>query len=277
MGGIAVKKAILAVSFGTTHLDTLERTIGAIEGDLAAAFPDRALARAFTSGMVRRRLLEREGLRTDSPGEALERLQRAGYGDVVVQSTHVMNGEEWEKLVREARPYGDRFAALSFGSPLLTEAADYQAAAGALLERLPPAEAGQAVVFMGHGTEHHANAVYALLEYILHDMGRRDIHIGTVEGYPGFGEVCRRIGEQGDVERVLLLPLMIVAGDHAKNDLAGEDAGSWRAMLAKQGLAVDCRLEGLGENPAVRSIFVAHARRAAELSGGRQNRMGGYL
>lgn len=257
-----MKKAILAVSFGTTHLDTLERTIAAIEGDLAAAFPDRDFARAFTSGMVRRRLWDREGLSVDSPAQALDRLYRAGYEDVVVQSTHVMNGEEWEKLVREARPYADRFAALSFGSPLLTEAADYQAAAKALLDRLPAAEVGSAVVYMGHGTEHHANAVYALLEYILHDMGRRDIHIGTVEGYPGFEEVYRRIEEQGDVKRVLLLPLMIVAGDHAKNDLAGEDADSWRAMLAQRGVEVTCRLEGLGENPRVREIFVEHAKRA---------------
>ena len=262
-GGTKLKKAVLAVSFGTTHLDTMERTIAAIERDLAAAFPERTLARAFTSAMVRRRLAEREGMWTDSPAQALERLWEKGYQDVVVQSTHVMNGEEWEKLVREARPYAGRFASLSFGVPLLTEAGDYQAAATALLERLPEAEAGSAVVFMGHGTEHHANAVYALLEYILHDRGRRDIHIGTVEGYPGFAEVCRRLREQGDVRQVLLLPLMIVAGDHAKNDLAGGDAGSWRAMLERQGLRVDCRLEGLGENPAVRAIFVEHARRAA--------------
>lgn len=258
-----MKKAILSVSFGTTHLDTLERTIAAIEGDLAAAFPERDFARAFTSSMVRRRLREREGISIDSPEEALERLREKGYQDVVVQSTHVMNGEEWEKLVREAAPYRGRFASLSFGSPLLTEAGDYQAAAKALLERLSEAEAGSAVVFMGHGTEHHANAVYALLEYILHDRGRRDIHIGTVEGYPGFAEVCRRLEEQGDVKRVLLLPLMIVAGDHAKNDLAGEDADSWRAMLARRGYEVTCRLEGLGENPAVREIFVEHAKKAA--------------
>ena len=257
-----MKKAILVVSFGTTHLDTLERTIGAVEGDLAAAFPDREFARAFTSSMVRRRLREREGMEIDSPAQALERLLADGYEDVVVQSTHVMNGEEWEKLRREAQPYAGRFAALSFGSPLLTEAGDYQAAAAALLQRLPPAEDGSALVFMGHGTEHHANAVYALLEYILHDMGRRDIFIGTVEGYPGFQEVCRRLMEQGGVQRLLLLPLMIVAGDHAKNDLAGEDADSWRAQLAGLGYEVACRLEGLGENPKVREIFVEHAKRA---------------
>lgn len=263
MGGSEVKKAILVVSFGTTHLDTLGRTIAAVEQDLAGAFPERDFVRAFTSSMVRRRLREREGLCIDSPGEALERLMEKGYEDVVVQSTHVMNGEEWEKLVREAQPYVGRFSSLALGAPLLTEAGDYQAAAKALLRRLPEAEAGRAIVYMGHGTEHHANAVYALLEYILHDMGRRDIHIGTVEGYPGFQEVGRRLEEQGDVERVLLLPLMIVAGDHAKNDLAGEDADSWRTMLAQSGYKVECRLEGLGENPAVREIFVEHARRTA--------------
>lgn len=197
-----MKKAILAVSFGTTFPDTLEKNIAAIEADLAAAFPDRTLRRAFTSGMVIRRLREREGLEIDNVAQALE--------------------------------------------------------------RLPAQEPGQAVVLMGHGTPHHANAVYAALEYVFRDAGRRDIAIGTVEGYPEFGEICRRLEEMGNVQRVVCLPLMVVAGDHAKNDLAGEEADSWRSMLTARGYQVRCILEGLGENPAIRAIFVRHAKEAAE-------------
>ena len=259
-----MKKALLVVSFGTTYRDTLEKTIAAIERELAAAFPDRDLYRAFTSGMIIRRLKERDGLAIDNTQEALERLAEKGYTDVVLQSTHVMNGEERDKMMAHALPFVDRFQSLTFGAPLLTEVEDYHAAAKALLERLPEKAADSAIVYMGHGTEHHANAVYALLEYVLHDMGRTDIHIGTVEGYPGFDEVCRRLEEQGGVQHVLLVPLMVVAGDHARNDLAGEEPDSWKNLLTERGYTVSCCLEGLGENPAIRSIFVDHAKTAAQ-------------
>ena len=133
-----MKKAILAVSFGTTHRDTLDKTIAAIERDLAAAFPDRDLFRAFTSGMVIRRLWERDGLEVESVPQALERLLASGYEDVVLQSAHVMNGDERDKMVEQAGLYADRFRRLAIGAPLLTETEDYLAVARALLHRLPP-------------------------------------------------------------------------------------------------------------------------------------------
>lgn len=258
-----MKKAILAASFGTTFPDTLERTIAAIEADLAKAFPDRVLRRAFTSGMVIRRLQEREGLETDTVPQALERLRREGCGDIIIQPTHVMNGDEYDKLRALAAPYRTAFSRFALGAPLLTSTQDYRETAAALLARLPEQEPRQAVVLMGHGTAHHANAVYAALEYVLRDAGRRDIAIGTVEGYPEFGEICRRLEEMGDIRQVVCLPLMVVAGDHARNDLAGGE-GSWCARLAARGYRVRCILEGLGENPAIRAIFVRHAREAAE-------------
>ena len=259
-----MKKAILAVSFGTTFLDTLEKNIAAIESDLAAAFPDRVLRRAFTSGMVIRRLKEQRGLDIDNVTQALERLRREGFSDVVVQATHVMNGDEYDKLRTLAAPFQSSFSRLVFGAPLLTSTRDYQETVAAMLDRLPEKTPGQAVVLMGHGTAHHANAVYAALEYVFRDAGRGDIAIGTVEGYPEFGEICRRLEEMGGIRRVVCMPLMVVAGDHAKNDLAGEEEDSWRSMLTARGYAVSCILEGLGENPAVRAIFVRHAREAAE-------------
>ena len=132
-----MKKALLVVSFGTTFHDTLEKNIAAIERDLAAAFPDRDLCRAFTSGMIIRRLRERDGIQIDNTQEALARLAQMGYTDVVLQSTHVMNGEERDKMMAHALPFVERFERLTFGAPLLTEVEDYHAAAKALLERLP--------------------------------------------------------------------------------------------------------------------------------------------
>ena len=257
------KKAILAVSFGTSHFDTLEKTIAAIEADLAAALPDRTLFRAFTSGMILRKL-EVEGTHIDSVPQALERLLAEGYGDVVVQPTHILNGDEYDKLLALAAPYAGKFRRLAFGKPLLTALEDYQALAAALEADLPAPSEGAAVLFMGHGTGHWSNAAYAQLEYLLHDRGRRDVVIGTVEGYPGFEEALRRLRELPGLERVELRPLMVVAGDHAKNDLAGEEPGSWKNRLGSEGYGVTCTLRGLGEYPAVRALFVSHARAAAE-------------
>ena len=257
-------KALLAVSFGTSHEDTLEKNIAAIERDLAAAFPKRTLRRAFTSGMILRRWKRERGVEIDDVPAALERLAGEGYADVLIQPTHVMNGEEYHKLMDQAAPYRPRFAHMAFGRPLLTAAEDYLDLGRALLDTLPPAREEAAVVYMGHGSEHQANSAYALMEYALHDLGRRDVVVGTVEGYPGFGQALRRLKERPEVSRVELRPLMTVAGDHAKNDLAGEEPDSWKSRLTAMGYAAACQLEGLGENPAIRSIFVRHAKTAAQ-------------
>lgn len=256
------QKALLAVSFGTSHRDTLEKTIAAIEGALAAAFPDRTLRRAFTSGMILRKLAQ-EGTHMDDVPAALEKLAAEGYTDVLVQPTHIMNGDEYDKMMAMAAPYEKRFERLAFGRPLLTETGDYLDAVNALLADLPEPEAGKAILYMGHGTEHFANSCYALLEYVFRDLGRNDVVIGTVEGYPGFGEAVRRIQELG-ADRVELRPLMIVAGDHAKNDLAGEEEDSWKSLLERESYAVTCVLQGLGEFPSVQALFVKHAREAEE-------------
>ena len=216
------ERAVLAVSFGTSHRDTLEKNIAAIEAELAAAFPERTVRRAFTSGMILRKLAG-EGTHIDNVPQALERLLAEGCTDVVVQPTHVMNGEERDKMMAHA------------------------------------------LLYMGHGSEHQANSAYALMEYAFHDLGRKDVVIGTVEGYPGFGEALRRLKERPQVRRVELRPLMTVAGDHAKNDLAGDEEDSWRRRLEAEGYETVCVLTGLGEHPAVRALFVEHARQAEQL------------
>lgn len=258
------KKAILAVSFGTSYHDTLERTIGAIERQLAAAFPDRSLLRAFTSGMICRKLKERDGIVIPSPAQALEQLLGEGVTDVVIQPTHVINGAEYDKLMAQAEPFRGKFARLTVGAPLLTSIEDYKAVADAILEQLPERQADTAQVFMGHGTEHYVNPSYTQLEYLFHDMGRKDIIIGTVEGYPGLEQVLRRLSERPEVKKAQLHPLMVVAGDHARNDLAGEEPDSWKSVLEDAGYQAACDLRGLGEFPGIQRLFAQHARQAAD-------------
>lgn len=253
------RKAVLTVSFGSSYLDTLEKTIVPIEREIAGRLAGYTPRRAFTSGVILRKLERRDGLHIDGVPQALERLAAEGFTHVVVQPTHIINGDEYEKLRAQAGPFAERFVSMAIGKPLLSTLEDYRAAAEALLAELPEQRADTALVFMGHGTEHCVNAAYCQLEYLLHDLGRRDILIGTVEGYPGLDEVRRRLKERPGVTRAALYPLMVVSGDHANNDLAGEDKGSWKSVLSADGYAVSCTLRGLGEYPGVRRLFAEHA------------------
>lgn len=257
-------KAVLVASFGTSHLDTLEKTIQPIEWDIAGRMPGRVQRRAFTSGMIQRKLEKRDGLHIDDVPQALERLAGEGFRDVVIQPTHIMNGEEYNKLTEQAELYRGRFERLAVGRPLLSTLEDYRETVEVLTGTLSGAAPEKAVVYMGHGTEHFANPAYCQLEYLFHDRGRADVLVGTVEGYPGFDEVLRRLAERPAVREVVLRPLMVVAGDHAKNDLAGEETGSWRSRLEEQGYAVSCVLAGMGEYAGIRSIFVRHALEAEQ-------------
>ena len=255
-------KALLAVSFGTSYEDTLEKNIAAIERDLAAAFPERTLRRAFTSGMILRRWKRERGVEIDDVPAALERLAGEGYADILIQPTHVMNGEEYHKLADQAEEFRGRFDKLTVGVPLLTAAEDYLDLGRALMEILPPKSEERAVLYMGHGSEHQANSAYALMEYAFHDLGRNDVIVGTVEGYPNFDAAIRRLKERPQVKEVELRPLMTVAGDHAKNDLAGDEEDSWKNVLEGMGYRTSCVLTGLGEYPQIRAMFVEHARQA---------------
>lgn len=256
------KKALVVVSFGTTY-PAARRAIEQIETRLREQFADYDFYRAFTSDMVRRKIEREEGLCIPNPSALLARLADEGYDEALCQSLHVIPGIEYEKLLRQLAPYQTRFAALRLGKPLLFGEADYRDLCAGLLETLPPLAADEAYVYMGHGTEHFANAAYSQVENMFRALGAERAYVGTVEGFPGLDYVRGRLQKQG-VRRVTLAPLMIVAGDHAQNDLAG-DEDSWKTALEADGLSVSADLRGLGELDAVREIFLRHCKDAAEV------------
>ncbi|MGI6257423.1 MAG: sirohydrochlorin cobaltochelatase [Anaerovoracaceae bacterium] len=249
------KKAILVVSFGTSHHDTRKKTIDEIEKDCLAAFPDVHQRRAFTSGMIMKILRNRDGMDIPNVEEAMEGLIRDGYDDIVLQPTHILNGDEYEKMVRQAKKYEDQLISLRIGAPLLTHSDDYEQLCHIIAEEAGRPE-GEALVLMGHGTGHFSDAAYAALEYRFHALGYGNVFVGTVEGYPDFETMFRRI-EAYAPGKVVLLPLMVVAGDHAKNDMAGEE-DSWKSAFEEAGYETECILRGIGEFPGVRRLYVEH-------------------
>ena len=257
------KKAVLVTSFGTSHLDTLEKTIAATEQAIAQALPDCTLRRAFTSTIIMKKLRSRDGMEIDSVPQALDRLLSEGYTQAVIQPTHVLCGEEYDKLCALAAPYAEKLQ-LSLGQPLLRTIDDYWEVARAIEDLLPKPAQDEAILFMGHGSPHFANASYALLQYLLEDLGAQRTYIGTVEGLPTLDQVIRRMEQHPEIKKVRVMPLMMVAGDHANNDMAGPEEDSWKSILTARGYQVDCILQGLGEFPAFRQLFVRRALTAAE-------------
>lgn len=255
------KKAVLAVSFGTSYEASRKAAIESIEAALAEAFPDAKLYRAWTSKMIIRKLKDRDGLSIDTVSEAMERMISDGITDVIVQPTHVMNGIENDTMIAEVQKYADSFASVRIGTPLLTSEADCKEAAEIIRQEFSELGERDALVLMGHGSDHYANTVYAALNYRFRDMGCPHIFLGTVEAYPDLDSILRGVRASG-AERVVLAPFMIVAGDHATNDLAGDDADSWLSRFKAEGFQTEVRLKGLGEYPAIREMIVRHAKEA---------------
>jgi sirohydrochlorin cobaltochelatase len=253
--------ALLVISFGTTYPETRAKTIEASEQALAGAFPDHDLKRAFTAQKIIRILRERDGIEVDSVSEAIEKIYQAGYREVLAQPLHMLNGEEFHDLVHDLAPYARKFEKLSIGNPLLSSPGDYLALVDAVVGALPAPKQGEAVVFMGHGTQHPAHASYAALDYTFKRQGHLHVHVGTVEGLPGLEDVIQFL-EAAKAKKITLLPLMLVAGNHAQIDMAGDEADSWKSKLQAAGYEVDARLVGLGEMPGVQQMYIDHARSA---------------
>ena len=251
------KKAILAVSFGTSHNDTRKITIDAIEQDMQAAFPDYALYRAWTSKMIIKKVNARDGVHICNVKEAMEKMLQDGITDVLVQPTHVINGIENDLMKEDALAFQEQFHSISFGDPLLTSEQDNLAVIDAITSEFKTLTKDEVLVLMGHGTTHYANAIYAALDYTFKDKGYSNIFLGTVEAYPTMESLLKMVHAY-QPKKVVLAPFMIVAGDHAKNDMASDEPDSWYSQFKAAGYDVEPVLKGLGEYTGIRKLFIEH-------------------
>ncbi|MBQ9031584.1 MAG: sirohydrochlorin cobaltochelatase [Parasporobacterium sp.] len=257
-------KALLVISFGTTFPETRSRTIEAIETDLQTAFPDRIFYRAFTSGMVRKKILEQEGLRILSVPEALEQMQSDGIRDLLVQPTHLLEGAEYASTLDVIRDRSDLFDQVRIGRCLMTDQGDIEAMADCLERIFGSLDPGQMLALMGHGSGRISLPVYDLLNRQFEMDGFSVYCVGTVEFDPGIRPVMEKV-RQKMPEEVILSPLLVVAGDHAVHDMAGSSEDSWKSRIRQMGPRVVCNLKGLGEYQEIRDLYVEHALQAERI------------
>lgn len=257
------KKGLLVVSFGTSHQNTLKNTIGQIEERLKYTFSEYEFYRAFTSRMIIHIIRERDNVQTFTVEEALKQMEADGVTEVLIQPTHVLHGVENEQMLKEIEQAKKNFMSVKVGSPLLSTTEDYMKIVEELAEAVDTGSEKKALIFMGHGTSHYTNSSYTALEYVFRDKGYKHVYIGTVEAYPSLETILPRL-KQKSYESVCLVPFMVVSGEHAVNDMAGEK-DSWKEVLTREGYQVDCILRGLGEYRGIQDIFIEHAKEAEQL------------
>ena len=255
---------LLVVSFGTSYNDSRRETIGAIEQTLADQFSGWSVRRGFTSQIIIDHVLSRDGVAIDNVTEALDRAVANGVKTLVVQPTHLMHGFEYTDLMNELAGYADSFDAIAVGEPLLNSDEDFAAVAEAIVNVTAAYDDGEtAICFMGHGTEAESNAIYAQMQQVLTDGGHENYFVGTVEATPSVDDVLAMV-QAGSYTKVVLMPLMIVAGDHANNDMAGDEPDSWKSVFEGAGYDVTCLVQGLGQLPEIQAIFVQHTQAAID-------------
>ena len=271
---------LLVVSFGTSFNDSRVADIKSIEDALQEAYPDWSVRRAFTAQIIINHVQARDGEKIDNVQQALDRAVENGVKNLVIQPTHLMYGAEYDELAETVESYQDKFESVQIAAPLLgdvgtdatvinedkkavAEAVTAEAVKTAGYQTLDEAKAdGVAFVFMGHGTSHTAKVSYSQMQAQMEALGYDNVFIGTVEGEPeetACEAVIEGIKEAG-YKKVILRPLMVVAGDHANNDMAGDDADSWKSMFNASGAfeSVDTQIAGLGRLPAIHELYVAH-------------------
>ncbi len=243
------KVAILMVHFGTTHDDTRVLTIDAMNKKAQAEFPDVELREAYTARIVIKRLGER-GIVKQKPLDVLNQLQKEGYTYVLVQTSTIIDGVEMESLQKDIAEVQSQFKEIRIGDPLLYSPEDYENLINVLTKDI---DSQTAYVWVGHGTYDSNTAQYAMLDYMLKAKGHTNCFVGTIEGYPSYDDMLQQLKASG-LKKVVLVPLMFVAGEHAKNDIA-ED---WKTDLEKEGYSVDVKMEGLGQNPEIQDLYISH-------------------
>ena len=244
-----MKKAILVVSFGTSHMDALKNSIEKIENKIKEEFKEYDVYRAFTAHMIIKKIKNRDGINIPTPEEALEELREKGYEEVIVQPLHIIPGEEFDYIKGIVKIHKDDFKSIKIGRPIFYYQGmeglpkDYSLFIESIKEVL---ENEESVVLFGHGTAHYGNAVYGMLQTVLVDEDYDNVFVATVEGYPSI-ESCIKRMKKKNIKKTKLVPLLLVAGDHAKNDMASDEDDSLKSMLEREGIEVRLHMHGLGE------------------------------
>lgn len=247
-------KAILVVSFGTTYPETRQKTIEACEQVIQARYPDYAVYRAFTSGVVIRRIKANEGLDIPNVQQALEQMTSEGIREVYIQPLHIIIGGEYDKILKQSEAFVSSFDVLKVGKPLLYSQEDYEKVKDLLLNRYGRFGQQAASVLMGHGSQHYAFVAYAALDHMLQGTA---VRMGCVESYPPVELIEEQLRQTG-VTDIHLAPFMLVAGDHATNDLLSDEEDSWKTYFERRGYTVIPHLVGLGEYPEVQALYLEH-------------------
>ncbi len=261
------KDAILVMSFGTTFKDTREKTIDATVNAIKAAHPGVKVVTAFTSHIIIDRIKANEGISYPTPEEAIAQLKAGGYTRVAMTSLDIIPGMEYAYKDAVFQLHKNDFKKATFGTPLMYwqgqegQADDITATMKAVSTQFPKLGKKDAVLVMAHGTPHPANAYYAVMQDRLNEMGLNNVLIFSVEGWPHLETVIPQLKAKG-IKNVTLMPLMMVAGDHANNDMAGDEPDSFKSILENEGFKVNAYIHGLGENEAVRQLFVDKAEQA---------------
>lgn len=252
------KKAILVVSFGSSYKETRKKTIDQIEIDISKSFPEYKIYNAYTSKVIIKILKNRDNICIDTVSEALEKIEKDGIEEVIIQPTLMLNGIEYDLMLKDINPYFKKFRSIFIGKPLLTTTQDSISVIDAILEYLPANDdEKEATILIGHGTKHYSNSIYAGLDYMFKNKGESNIYVITISDYPRVDDILD-ILKNKKYEKIKLIPFMIVAGDHAINDINSSKENSIRNILENEGFKVSCIMEGLGENKYIRQIFVNH-------------------
>ena len=256
-------KAIMVVSFGTSYEASRKATIEKIEQDIRNAFQDHRIYRAWTSKFIISILKKRDNYTVPTIKEALEQMITDGIREVVVQPTHILDGIENNIMKEEVLSYKESFDKIAFGTPLLADSKDESQAINAVTTEFSDLKETEALVFMGHGTTYQVNTVYAGLDQKFKESAHANVFIGTIEADPTIHNLVKEV-TSFQPSKIYVTPFMIVAGDHAHNDMAGDSPDSWGCQFENAGFEVCPIIKGLGEYPGIRRMYVEHAQKAID-------------
>ena len=244
-----IKRGILLVHFGTSRKKARENSLETINRRIEKEFKEFEIREAYTSRMIIKKIFKEEGIRKLTPNEAIKKMKEEGFSHIIVQATHIINGIEADCMKQEVDEYKGDFKEIKIGSGLLTKTKDYMDVADIFNKEY----SNRPIVLIGHGTDHHAASAYGMLQYAIQKKGYKHIFVGTVEGYPGLEEVVGDL-KDNDIKEATLVPLMVVAGVHAEEDIAGD----WKEALEEEGIEIEVSMIGMGERREVQDLFIDH-------------------